>query len=158
MKRIKKLLLMLLVLSLIYLPMMPYASRFTGEVQAATDTANPSTGSPGYFIMPFHLTGALTAGAITGIVTFNMPFPAKLLGVYASVRAHTNVQTVNVLNAGTSMLSSVITLTTAGVVYGGTLSTTAAALMVADEAAVTIDFNTGTSATDTTILLIFKRQ
>jgi hypothetical protein len=136
----------------------PCSLRYADRAQAATDTANPTTGSPGYFIMPFHLTGALTAGTITSVVKFNMPWPAEFLGVYACVRAHTGSQTVNVLNAGTSMISSVITLATAGIVYSGTLSTTAAALKVADEAAVTIDFVTNTSATDTTILLIFKRQ
>jgi hypothetical protein len=157
MKRIKKLLLILLVVSLISLPLAPYASRFTGEVQAATDTANPSTGSPGYFIMPFNLTGALTGGTLTEVIKFNMPFPAKLLGVYASVRAHTGVQTVMVLNAGATMLSSVITLTAAGTVYEGALTATASKLLVADEAAVSITYVTNTSATDTSILLIFKR-
>ena len=132
--------------------------RYADRAEAATDTANPSSGSPGYFIMPFNLTGALTAGTITGVVKFNMPFPAKLLAVYATCRAHTGTQTVNVLVAGTSMLSSVISLVTAGTVYQGTLSTTAANLMVPDEAAVTIDLVTNTSVTDTTILLIFKRQ
>ena len=136
----------------------PCSLRYADRAQAATDTANPSPGSSGYFIMPFHLTGALSAGTITGVVKFNMPFPAKLLAVYASCRAKTGTGTVNVLVAGTSMLASVISLNTAGTVYQGTLSTTAANLMVPDEAAMTIDFVTSTVTTDTTVLLIFKRQ
>jgi hypothetical protein len=145
MKRLRKSLSVLMVLAMLMLPM---------AALAATD--NPSPASPGYFIMPFHLTGALTAGTITGVVSFNMPFPAKLLGVYASCRAHTGTQTINVLVAGTSMLSSVISLVTAGIVYEGTIAPAAA--LIADEAAITIDLVTNTTVTDTTILLVLKRQ
>jgi hypothetical protein len=141
----------MMVLSMLMLPL-----AFQRPASAAT--ANPTTGSPGYEVMTFHLTGALTGGALAGIVKFNMPWPAQFLGVQAVTRAHTGAQTVNVLNAGTSMLASVMTLNTAGIVVEGTLSTTASALRIADEAAVTIDFNTGTSATDTTIILILKRR
>ena len=127
-------------------------SGLRGEAVAAT--TNPTTGSPGYTILTFHLTGALTGGTMTSIVKFTMPFPAELLTVEAVCRAKTGSPTINVLVAGTSMISSVITMSTAGIVYPGTISTST----IADEAAITIDLATGTSVTDTTIIMVLKRQ
>ncbi len=105
-------------------------------------------------VLPFVLTGALSGGALTGVVKFNLPFKATLITVQASCRALTGgPPTVDLKLGGTSVLSAVITLTAAGTVYEGTISTSA----ITDEGAITIDIATGTSVTDTTIILVLKR-
>lgn len=120
-------------------------------------TTNPSPASPGYMVLPIHVSGQYTATA-AGVVKFKMPFPATVVHASATARASGGTSptlTVDVLEAGTTILSSAISIT-AGTVSDGTLSDTA----LADEAAVTVDLTIGgTSPTwnDITVLLVLKR-
>lgn len=120
-------------------------------------TANPSPNSPGYMTLPFQISQQYTA-TTAGVVRFKMPFPVKVLNVYASARASggtTPTLTVDVKEAGTTILSTPISIT-AGTVSEGTLTDT----KIADEAVVTVDLNIGgTSPTwnDITVVLVCKR-
>ncbi len=144
MKKFKKMLWILTVMAMLALPLAAFAT-----------TPNPTPGSPGYFILTFHLSGALAGGTMAGIVKFNMPFPAQLLTVQSSCASLTGgPPTVDVKVGGTSILTTVTTLTTAGIVYESVIATPA----IADEAAVTIDLVTGTSVGNTTIIMVLKRK
>ena len=143
MKRFRKILSVLMILTILMLPLAAFAA-----------TPNPSPASPGYMVVPFHLSGSYAAAA-TGAVKFNMPFPATLISVQASCRANTGTApTIDVKLGGTSVLSSVITMTTGGTVYEGTISTSA----ITDEGVITIDLGVGTTCVDTTVILVLKRK
>jgi len=143
MRRLKSFLSMILVLTMLMLPMAAWAV-----------TPNPSVGSPGYMVLTFHVSGVVLTGAGTAIIKFNMPFPARLLTVQQSCASLTGTApTVDVLVAASSILTSVTTMTTAGVVYEALIATPT----IADEAAVTVTLTTGTSVGNTTIVMVLKR-
>lgn len=144
MRSVKRLLSMMFVMALLMWPLASLAA-----------TSNPTPGSPGYFILTFHLSGALSGGTMAGIVKFNMPFPAQLLTVQQSCASLAGgPPTVDVKVGGSSILTSVTTMTTAGIVYEAAIATPA----IADEAAVTVDLVTGTSVGNTTIIMVLKRK
>lgn len=126
-----------------------------GSIADAT-TTNPSPASPGYIVLPIHISGQYTATA-ADIVSFKAPFPAEVVGCQLTARASGGTSptlTITVQQASTTLCTAAIT---AGAVSEPTLSSTT----IPDEAAVTIDFTIGgTSPTwnDMTVLLVLKRQ
>jgi hypothetical protein len=157
MKRFKKGLSVLIALAVIFgigsfIPQSPF--RIPHSYAAYSGITPPSPGSPGYETMTFTLTGTVSAST-TGIIAFKMPWPCTLIQVQASAQAITGgAATLNLKEAGTTVLSSVITLTTAGQVYEGTISDTA----IAKDAAMTIDLTVTTSIANGTIVLVLKRK
>lgn len=146
MKKLRRILSVLMVLAMLALPLTAYAD-YSGITP-------PSPGSPGYETMTFHLTGTISAST-AGIVSFKMPWPATLVQVQAVAQAITGgAATLNVLEGGTTVLSSVITLTTAGQVYEGTISDTA----LAKDGAITMNLTVTTSIANGTIVLVLKRK
>src|SRR4030042_248956 len=108
-KCLKSVLTMAMVAILVFMPVINLPNRAEGA------TANPTTASSGYMVIPFNLTGALSGGTLTGVVKFNMPFPASLITVQAHCRALSGgPPTVDVLLGGPSVLSAAITLTAEG--------------------------------------------
>ena len=111
----------------------------------------------GIQIVPFHISGQYTA-TTASVVKFTLPFKAEVLGVSATARASGGTSptlTVNVKEAGTSILSSAISIT-AGTVSEGTVSDSS----LADESAITIDLTIGgTTPTwnDITVILVLRR-
>lgn len=122
---------------------------------ARAATPNIAVGAGQVMVLPFHVTGAVSATA-TSIVRFQMPQPCRLIGVGANSRAIVGTtNTVDVKVGGNSVLGSAITIAAAGTWYEGTISTAT----IADEAVVTIDITiAGTSLTDTTIVLTCARR
>ncbi len=146
MKKIRQVFSVLMVVSMLMLPMVP--------LLAGAATPNPSPASPGYMVLPFHLSGSYAATS-TGAIKFNMPFPATLIAVQCSCKSSTGTApTIDVKLGGTSVLSSAITMTTGGTVYEGTISTSA----IPDEGVITVDLTVGTTAVDTTVILVMKRK
>jgi hypothetical protein len=113
---------------------------------------------PGVFCIPLCLNRQYTA-TTASVVRFQLPFKAELLGVSASARASggtTPTLTVDVKEAGTTVLSAPIAVT-AGAVAEGVVTDTS----LADEAAITVDLAiTGTTPTwdDITVLLTLRRS
>ena len=111
----------------------------------------------GIQIAPFQISGQWTA-TTTSVVRFQLPFKAQVLGVSGTARVSGGTSptlTINVLEAGTTILSSPISIT-AGAVSEGTVSDTS----LADESAITIDLTIGgTSPTwnDITVILTLRR-
>ena len=126
------------------------------SLHAATPNYPPGSTCP--LVMPFHLSGQYTASA-TGVIRFAMPFPATLVTVQASARASGGTSptlTVDVKEAGTTVLSSPVSVT-AGAVSEATIADSS----IADEAVITADLTIGgTSPTwnDITIVMVFCRQ
>lgn len=126
----------------------------TGAMAA---TANPSPASSGYMVLPLQISKQWTT-TTAGVVRFKTPFPCKVVNVYATARASGGTSptlTVDVKEAGTTILSSAISIT-AGTVSEGTISDS----KLADEAVITVDLTIGgTSPTwdDITVLLVLKR-
>jgi hypothetical protein len=124
---------------------------------ALAATRNQPVGSP-VVVVPFLIAGQRTAN-VTAVLRFQMPFAAQLIGVSASARASGGTSptlTVDVLEAGTTVLSAPIAVT-AGAVAEGTVADAA----LADEAAITVNLAIGgTSPTwdDITVLLTLVRQ
>lgn len=120
-------------------------------------TRNQPVGSP-VVVVPFLIAGQRTAN-VTAAIKLQMPFAAQLIGVSATARASGGTSptlTVDVLEAGTTVLSAPIAIT-AGTVAEGTVTDAA----LADEAAITVNLAIGgTSPTwdDITILLTLVRQ
>ena len=126
------------------------------EVMAAV--TNPSPGSPGYMmtVIPIAATINSTTDG-TGLYRFKMPWPATLVGASAIVKTtgSGNTVTIDVTEAGTSVLSSAITANESTVTEG-TISDSA----IADEAVIGIDVtvSTSTNATYPAVQLNFKRK
>ncbi len=124
----------------------------------AAATQNYSLAIPGVVTIPLQLSGQYTATE-TDVVTFALPFKARVLGVTASARASGGTSptlTVDVQDDGTTILSAPLSVT-AGSVSEATIS----APSVADESVVTVDLAiTGTSPTwdDVTVLLTVIRE
>ncbi len=126
------------------------------RAEAATTNFSPS--SPGVYVVPFLISGQRTATATT-VIAFDLPFPSTLVSVQATARVSGGTSptlTVDVLEDGTSVLSSAISVT-AGTVSFGTVSDAA----IADEATVTIDLAIGGSSPtwdDISVVLILLRK
>lgn len=109
-------------------------------------------------IIPFHISGQYTA-TTAGVVRFKLPYAAKLIGVSATARASggtSSTLTVDVKEAGTTVLSAPVSIT-AGTVSEGTITDT----LLADESTITADLTIGgTSPTwnDITLLLTVVRR
>lgn len=134
------------------------AARYDAEAA----TTNPSTASTGYWTLAIPLTGttsggALGMGTLTNKVRFKMPWPATLIGASAIYRTggSTSGQTVDVTEAGTSVLSTPIVMNSTTVTEG-TISDAA----IADEAVIGITtvVTSTTAVSDPTVQLIFKRK
>jgi hypothetical protein len=156
MKRFKKGLSVLIALAVIFgvgsfIPQSPF--RIPHSYAAYSGITVPSPGSPGYETMTFTLTGTVSAST-AGIIAFKMPWACTLIQVQASVQALTGAATLNLKEAGTTVLSSVITLNTAGQTYEGTISDTA----IAKDAAMTVDLTVTTNIVNGTIVLVLKRK
>jgi len=130
---------------------------FSGVALSQAATKNYSEVHPGIQMVPFHISGQYTA-TTTGVVKFLIPFKAQVLGVSVTARASGGTSptlTVDVKEAGVSILSSAISIT-AGTVAEGTVSDGS----LADESAVTVDLTIGgTSPTwnDITVILTLRR-
>lgn len=119
-------------------------------------TTNPSPASPGFMLLPFHISGQYTAST-TAVVTFRMPYPCEINHAQATARASggTSPTLSVVLKNGASTVSTMAV--TAGAITEGTLANTS----VADEATITADLTiTGTSPTWNDIVLVMgcRRQ
>jgi hypothetical protein len=117
---------------------------------------NPSTASPGYMMVNLPIIATLTTGTTNNIVRFKMPWPATLLGVSGVYRAAVgaNLWTVDVLEAGSSVLTVPLVINSTSVTEGVISDST-----IADEATIGIRLvGTGNSIYDPTVQLIFKRK
>ena len=111
----------------------------------------------GIQVIPIHISGQYTA-TIADVAQFKIPFKGHVLGVSATSRASGGTSptlTVDVQEAGTTILSSPFAIT-AGTVAEGTVTDSS----LADESIITIDLTIGgTSPTwdDITVLLTVRR-
>jgi hypothetical protein len=124
---------------------------------AEAQTPNFPTSYGGVVVVPFHLSGQY--GATTAnVVRFKVPFAATLLSVQANARVSggsSPTLTVDVLEAGTTVLSAPISIT-AGTVAFGTITDSA----LADEAEITVTLTIGGSSptwNDITVVLVLAR-
>src|SRR5581483_5716678 len=112
---------------------------------AKAATPNPSTASPGYFVMPLHFDSQLTA-TVADKAQWTMPWPAQLVQMTCVARAlggSASPTYTFTLQSGATNLAT-CAMVTAGTVVEGTISTSA----VADETNMTLDYaSTGTSPT-----------
>jgi hypothetical protein len=119
---------------------------------ANTKLANPNS----YFTVSFHCSRQLTA-SVTRLFAFQMPFAATAVEVSASARASGGTAptlTIDVLEAGTTILTSPVSVT-AGSNTVATPSDTA----IADNAAITVNAVVGgTTPTwdDISVMITFK--
>lgn len=149
MKAISKTVLSMVVALLVMLPLL--------GTPAQAATPNYSVAVPGVQVIPIQLSGQYTTN-VTAVARFQLPFPARVIGVSASARASggtTPTLTVDVLDDGTSVVSSAVSVT-AGSVSEGTVANAA----VADESVITVDLAIGgTSPTwdDITVLVTVVR-
>ena len=108
--------------------------------RAEADTQNYSEVVTGVQIVSLPIMGIYTATR-TGIVTFQIPFKAKVLGVSAKARASsgtTPTLTVDVKEGGVSILSAPFSVYSSAVTEGTISDKT-----IADEATVTVDLTIG---------------
>ena len=122
---------------------------------AGAVTPNIAVGSGQVMVLPFHISGVVSADAV-GAVRFQMPQACNLIGVGVNARALVGAtNTIDVMEGGVSVLGSVITVAAAGTWYEGTIVDT----QIADEAVVTINIDiVGTSLTDITVVLTCARK
>src|SRR4030043_314772 len=124
-------------------------------LEAATTT--PSPASPGYWTNVLCIPGSYTStSAMTGMATFKAPWPATLIGFQAIAKTSgTGTMTVNFKEAGTTMLSTPVSINTLTVAEA-VISDTA----IADEAAMSIDFaiTSGGAWANPTIQIIWKGE
>lgn len=127
---------------------------------SAPEAATPNYAAGVYEVqaLPIFISGQRTA-SVTAVTKFNLPFAARLIGVSSTARASggtTPTLTVDVLEAGTTVLSAPIAIT-AGTVAEGTITDSA----IADEGAITINLAIGGSSPtwdDITVILTVVRQ
>jgi len=111
-----------------------------------------------YFTVALHCARQLTA-SVADLFAFQMPFAAKLVEVSATARASGGTNptlSIDVKEAGTSVLSSPMSIT-AGTVTIGTRTDSS----IADDAKITVDATVGgTSPTwdDVTVFLTFQAK
>ena len=109
-------------------------------VGAAADTQNYSEVVTGVQIISLPTMGIYTATR-TGLVEFQIPFKAKVLGVSAKARASSGTSptlTVDIKEGGTSILSAPFSVYSTET-SSGTLSDTT----LADESTISLDLNIG---------------
>jgi len=124
-------------------------------------TTNPSPASPGYMVLPVVFSRTVAAVSTPVMARIKLPFPAQVVSVTTSCEtadytSTDEVYTVDVQEAGTSILSAAIGLAAADTVYQGTVTDAA----LADEAVLTVVLDvagTTPSITDVTTLLVLKR-
>lgn len=139
-----------------FLALMVLALAALFAVPAAAATQDYATDFP-VQMLPLHISGQRTT-TTANVVKIKLPYKAKLVGVTATARASggtTPTLTVDVLEAGTTVLSAPISIT-AGTVAAGTVSDAT----LADEALITVDLTIGgTNPTwdDISVLLTLVR-
>jgi len=122
---------------------------------------NPPPGAAGYMVMPVTFDRTISAVSTPVIARIKLPFPAAVVAVQASCETADYASTdetykVDVLEAGTTILSAPINMVAADTVYSGTVTDK----KLADEAVLTITLDvagTTPSVTDVTVLLVLKR-
>lgn len=132
---------------------------FAVSVPAAT--TNPAPGSSGYMVIPLTFSRTVTTVSTPVIARIKLPFPAAVVAVQSSLETGDYASTdetykVDVLEAGTSILSAPINMLAADTVYSGTVSDA----RLADEAVMTVTLDvagTTPSVSDVTVLLVLKR-
>lgn len=145
-----------LALSLVVASILAIATLMPVPAHAATP--NYAASNPSVVVIPFHISGQYTA-TTAGVVKFNLPFRARLIGIGANARASGGTSptlTVDLKVGGVSILTTPISIT-AGTYAEGAIGTSS---QIADEASVTIDLNIGgTSPTwnDITVLMTLVR-
>ena len=131
----------------------------SGDVPDRVDAAtqNYSEVVTGVQIVSLPIMGTYTATR-TGIVTFQIPFKAKVLGVSAKARASsgtTPTLTVDVKEGGTSILSAPFSVYSSAVTEGTISDKT-----IADEATISVDLTIGGDTPvweDITTILTLRR-
>lgn len=116
---------------------------------------------PGIQTIPLVFDRTVSAVSTPVIARIKLPFKAQVLGVSASLETGDYASTdetykIDVLEAGTTILSAPINMLAADTVYEGTLADTS----IADEAVVTVTLDvagTTPSVTDVTVLLTVRR-
>jgi hypothetical protein len=127
-------------------------------VPAQAATPNYSASNPSVVVLPFHISGQYAA-TTAGVVKFNLPFRARLIGIGANARASGGTSptlTVDLKVGGSTILTAPISIT-AGTYAEGAIGTSS---QIPDEASVTVDLTIGgTSPTwnDITVLLTLVR-
>ena len=127
---------------------------------AMAGTTNPSPASPGYEVIPLFYSYSTTA-TVT-MERIKVPFPYHVVSVTASCESadYTDTDetyTVDVKEAGTSILSAPIGLAAAATVYDGTVSDAE----LADESILTVVLTVGgttPSINGVDVLLVLKRE
>lgn len=126
--------------------------------KADAATTNCAMGGCDVVVIPLHISGQYTAST-TAVARFQLPFEANVLGVSASARASGGTSptlTVDVKEGGVTIMSAPISVT-AGSVTEGTVTD----ILLADEAAMTVDLTIGgTSPTwnDIVVLVTLARR
>lgn len=124
---------------------------------AEADQPNLALIAPDLQLVTFHL--ATVDADTTGAIAFELPFPGDVIGVQASARAATGTAptlAVDVLEGGSTILAAPLDVT-AGSVAQATLADS----VIADEAAVTVDFDVGGTTpvfSDVTLILTVSRR
>ena len=125
--------------------------------RAEAVTQNYSEVVTGVQVVSLPIMGIYTATR-TGIVTFQIPFKAKVLGVSAKARASSGTSptlTVDVKEGGTSILSAPFSVYSSAVTEGTVSDKT-----IADEATVSVDLTIGGTSPvweDVTTILTIRR-
>lgn len=121
----------------------------------STKLASPNS----YFTICITKDGQYTS-SLDPVSTFQMPFAATLIEVSACARdldvAGTNAYTVDIEEAGTTVLSSAISLTADNTPVVGTISDSAIADNATVEVVLTLSGDTTPALDDLTVLLTFK--
>ena len=122
---------------------------------ANTKLANPNS----FFTICITKTGQYSS-TLDPVATFQMPFAATLVEVSASARdldvAGTNAYTVDLEEAGTTVLSSAIALTADNTPVVGTINDASIADNAKMEIVLTLSGDTTPTLDDLTVLLTFK--
>ncbi len=153
MKRLKPLALLIAAICLAALCL------FAQATTARASTSNYPETVTGIQVTPIYIPGAITATRTP--IKFRVPSKMHVIGVSAYARVidtsdGNETQTVDIQEAGTSILSSAISLAAQDTIYEGTISDK----YIADEATVSIVLTLGgttPSITDTTVTLIMRR-
>jgi hypothetical protein len=117
-------------------------------------TSNYPETAPGIQVIVLPIMGTITS--TTTPVRWTTPFKMRVIGVSASARDVSGSATIDVKEAGASILSAAIACPSANVTYEGTISDS----YIADEAAITIVFTLsgGSHITDATVILTVRRM
>ena len=130
------------------------------NIKASAAIANSKLANPNsYFTIPLNSDGQ-HAATVDPLFTFQMPFAATLVEVSACARdldvAGTNTYTVDLEEAGTTVLSSAIALVADNTVVVGTVSDATIADNAKMEVVLTLAGNSTPTVDDITVLLTFK--